>query len=49
MTYPVVGQRCEALSYPPLGMEIADHYVCGDDDEEGEEDGPFDDDAGLDI
>lgn len=48
-TYSVVGQRGETLSYPPLGVEVADHYICGEENEEAEEDGPFDDDASLDF
>lgn len=43
----MVGEWCEAHSYPSLGVPVADGCVEGDGDEEGEEDGPLDDDASL--
>lgn len=43
----MVRQRRQTLSYSLFGMPVADCHVEREDDEHPEEDGPFDDDAGL--
>lgn len=45
----MVSQWRQTLSYPPFGVPVADCYVECEDDEHAEEDGPFDDDAGLEV
>lgn len=46
-TYPVISQRCQTLSYPLFGVPVTDCDVESEDDEHAQENGPFDNDAGL--
>lgn len=43
----MVGEWWQTLSYPSLGVPVAESDVEGQGDEHGEEDAPFDDDARL--
>jgi hypothetical protein len=43
LTYPVVGQRDQALAQPALSVEVAQQEIQPNQDNEAEEDGPLDD------
>lgn len=47
VTYPVISQRCQTLSYPLFGVPVADCDVECEDNEHAQENGPLDNDASL--